>query len=295
MKVKNPSTARQQIQKLKERGCIVNDEIFAEKILENINYYRLVNYFEPFSDEKKYIEGTTFEKIYNIYEFDRKLRVHLLAVLEEIEIMLRAKISNYHANKYGALGYLNSETFNPAHNHTAFLSKVKRSIETNEELEFVKHHINKYNGQFPLWVMMEMFSFGTLCYFFIDLCSADKKEIAALICDYNYRYVENWMMCLLDLRNKCAHYNRLYGSYFEKTPKTPSDMLYQLNNTLFDYIFAMKFLFYNKIEWTSFFIPQLNSIISQYNDYIELQHLGFPAGWEEMLSADYFIKTVSQF
>ena len=41
-----------------------------------------------------------------VYDFDRVLRRMLMAYLEEIEISMRAIISNYHAMKYGALGYL---------------------------------------------------------------------------------------------------------------------------------------------------------------------------------------------
>ncbi|MDE6728680.1 MAG: Abi family protein, partial [Oscillospiraceae bacterium] len=136
---KIPATPDEQIAKLRERGCIIKNEDLVRETLKYINYYRLSNYFVPFSESKhKYEEGTTFEKILRIYEMDRKLRSILLAALEEVEITLRAAISNLHALKYGALGYLNPSTFDRQHNHQSFIARINHLIESNEDREFVK-------------------------------------------------------------------------------------------------------------------------------------------------------------
>lgn len=105
---KTPATINQQIDILLQRGCIINDREYAAECLTRINYYRLAYYFAPFLEHKgKYKDGTTFEQIMRIYDFDRMLRRLIMTYLEEIEIAFRALISNYHAMKYGALGYLN--------------------------------------------------------------------------------------------------------------------------------------------------------------------------------------------
>ena len=144
MQQKLPSTINEQIAKLRERGCVIEDEKLARETLKYINYFRLSNYFAPFSVSKqRYEDGTTFEKILRIYEMDRKLRSILIAALEEIEIALRAAISNYHALKYGALGYLNASTFDFKHNHNSFMSKINYLIEANDERAFVKHYNKK--------------------------------------------------------------------------------------------------------------------------------------------------------
>lgn len=67
MEVKKPATYEEQLLKLKERGCIIENEDFAMDILKNVNYYRLSAYFIPFKkDEKSYFEGTTFENVYHM-------------------------------------------------------------------------------------------------------------------------------------------------------------------------------------------------------------------------------------
>lgn len=92
--VKPPTTYREQLNILAARGVIVEDEPVCEEILANINYYRLTAYLLPFKiADNQYAAGTSFIRVYRIYEFDRKLRNILFSALEEVEISLRARLS----------------------------------------------------------------------------------------------------------------------------------------------------------------------------------------------------------
>ena len=284
-KKKLPATIKEQIAKLKERGCIIEDRKYAEETLKYINYFRLSNYFQPFTVSKdRYEEGTTFENIMRVYEFDRKLRSILIAALEEIEIALRAAISNYHALKYGALGYLNSSNFDFRHNHNGFMSKIRHLVETNEDRAFVKHYNNKYHGDFPLWVIMELFSFGTLAFFYKDMHNTDKKELADTYYSCGSSDLDNWIFCLNELRNYCAHYNRLYGNTFPVLPKKPRELSYELDSDVFGYIMVMKQLYHNKQAWNTNVVKPIARSIKNNSDVIRLEHLGFPDDWEEELT-----------
>ena len=95
----------------------------------------------------------------NIYYFDRELRRILLSCIEEIEIFLRTRISYFHGHEYGADGYLNPENFSLKHNSQKFQELIKKEINNNRDSLFVKHHIEKYNGVFPVWVITELFTF----------------------------------------------------------------------------------------------------------------------------------------
>lgn len=282
--VKNPATIKSQLEKLKSRGCIIEDEKRAEFVLSNINYYRLVHYFSVFLENKsRYREGTSFEKVMRIYDFDRLLRSLLLTALEEVEIALRAHVSNYHALKYGALGYLNDSCFDVHHNHKYFTGKIDRLVETNTGEELVTHHMRKYGGAFPLWVIMELFSFGMLNTFYSDLKVEDKKAIAEKAFGFPYRCVEDWIHCLSDLRNMCAHYNRLYANTLDNIPKQPPNITRALSNTLYDYLIILKQLYPRDETWRTTFIMRLEMLIMEYNDAIELEHIGFPENWRDEL------------
>lgn len=285
MAAKIPSTINEQIAKMKERGCIFGDEKKARETLKYINYYRISNYFEPFSVSKhKYEEGTTFEKIMQIYEMDRKLRSVLIAALEEIEIALRAAVSNFHALKYGATGYLNPSSFDRSHNHQSFMTRVNHLIECNDEREFVKHYNSKYGGKFPLWVVMELFSFGTLAFFFKDMQNADKKALANDFYGCSASELDNWMFCLNELRNYCAHYNRLYGNRFPVLPKTPRGFEPELSDDIFGYIIVMKQLYHDKLNWNERVVKPISRMLKKNAGAARLSDMGFPEDWETLLA-----------
>ncbi len=283
--VKNPATIKAQLEKLRSRGCEIEDEERAKFVLENINYYRLVHYFSVFLENKgRYREGTTFDKVMRVYDFDRLLRSLLLTALEEVEISMRAHISNFHALKYGALGYLNESCFDIHHNHKFFTSKIDRLVESNTGEGLVTHHMRKYGGAFPLWVIMELFSFGMLNTFYSDLKTDDKKAIADKAFGISYRCVEDWLYCLSDLRNMCAHYNRLYGNKMESVPKQPGNYHRPLTNSLYDHIIILKELYPRADIWKSTFLMRLEMLFMEYSDVVELEHIGFPDNWREELA-----------
>ena len=174
--LKQPATYKQQIGKLREHGCEVSDDTFCAEILEKVSYYRLSAYFLPFRIASgKYKPGTDFTKVYQLYEYDRKMRRLLFSVVEELEVYLRAQLSYFHAHKYGADGYMNPANFNSRHNPDRFNERINDLLKSNSNTAFVKHHMAKYGGQFPLWALSELFTFGMLSYFYADMVTADQK------------------------------------------------------------------------------------------------------------------------
>jgi abortive infection bacteriophage resistance protein len=289
--IKTPATISEQLSKLQERRLIIEDVQKAYRTLETINYYRLVHYFAVFLEDngEYYREGTRFSDAIRLYEFDRKLRTEILVVLEAIEIAARAAISNFHAVRYGAIGYLKESSFDRRHNHRQFIGKIERMIDKNSDLVFVKHHIDKYNGKLPLWVMMEMFSFGMLVFFLQDMHRDDKKLIARHYFELDYRLIENWLENLADLRNHCAHYNRVYGNQLPgdlRQTEILSPREYELNSlspSLFDYLIIIKMLHKRGDLWGQSFVPVMEGLFEEYSDIVSPDVLGFPNDWKGFL------------
>ena len=103
--------------------------------------------------DNRYLPGTSYSEVYRLYEFDRKLRHNIYSALEELEIYLRAQLSYYHSHKYGADGYMKADNFNSRHNHAGFIERINGLVKKNDKLPLVMHHVNNYDGQFPLWVI----------------------------------------------------------------------------------------------------------------------------------------------
>ena len=285
VKLKESATYEEQIAVLRKRGCIIEDENLCQEILSQISYYRLSAYFLTYKTiDDKYASDTNFNSIYQIYEFDRKLRHLLLLVLEEIEIFLRAQFSYYYTQKYGPDGYMNATNYNKKHNHFEFTSRIKSIIKENSKLPFVKHHIEHYGGKFPLWVITELFTFGMLSYFYADMLIADQKKIANTVFRTPLpKNIRSWLRCCTILRNVCAHSGRLYNTIFSAIPADIPNIDQYQERRLFMIIMAVREIYPDINKWNDEFVPEISALFEEYKDIIQLKHIGFPANWEKTL------------
>lgn len=282
---KPPLKYEEQLEKLKKRGCIINDDKKCISILESVNYYRLSAYFLPFKlDNGNYEEGLSFERVFSIYEFDRKLHGILFNALEETEIFLRSKIAYFHAHKYGALGYMDKSNFSvKAELHENFIENFKREIDKNKNILFVKHHIYKYGGEFPICAASEMFTFGMLSKFFANMTCQDRKNLSNDIYKTNPKFVGSWLRCCTDLRNICAHYGRLYFRTFSAAPSGIDNLEEKSKRKLFGAILSLKKLYPFKDKWNNETLKKLMSLVDEHKSDIDLEHIGFSYNWIEEL------------
>ena len=227
--------------------------------------------------------GTDFNTVYQIYEFDRKLRNLIFAAIEEVEIYLRAKFAYYHAHKYGVLGYMDAANYNQRHRHDRFKELIETEIKNNRKVLFVQHHVDNYEGQFPVWVITELFTFGMLSYFYGDLPTPDQKQIAKDLFGTIPKNLISWLRCCTDLRNICAHYGRLYFRIFTAVPANLPGLEKDTERRLFGAVLALKSLYPDMDKWDAEIQPALYSLIESYSGIIHLDHIGFPADWIKRL------------
>ncbi|MCB6701893.1 Abi family protein [Bacteroides uniformis] len=98
--MKKAYTIDQQIARLKSNGMTFDDEEKAKEILLDVGYYRLGFYSFPYEIKFPCLEhrdhqlkpGTTFKSVYDLYEFDTRLRRLLLNALDRIEVNIRTKL-----------------------------------------------------------------------------------------------------------------------------------------------------------------------------------------------------------
>lgn len=218
-----------------------------------------------------------------MYEFDRKLRHIVFSAIEEIEIFLRTQFAYYHAEKYGPTGYLDEANFSAQHHHDKFIENIEREIESNRNVLFVRHHVDRKNGVFPLWVISELFTFGMLSFFYYDLQTSDKKRLAKDLYNENYRNILSWLRCCTDLRNICAHYGRLYYRIFSAVPSGFDDVDINHKKRLWGAMLALKSLYPNADKWNSECMPQIEALFDEYEDAVDLYHIAFPENWREKL------------
>lgn len=281
--VKPFKTIKEQIDLLKSRGLIIDDEVFAEYILTNINYYRFSAYTLSYKSGDKFYSGITFENIYSLYLFDKKLRLLLLEVLENIEIAFRTHIAYFHASTYGELGYKNPDNFKELMIYNKFIATLKAEIGQSKEI-FIRDHKER-NKEIPFWVAIEVLTFGSISKLFNNLLIPEKKEISKIY-KRPYSYISSWLYSLSSLRNICAHYGRIYNRKLPIRPKIfKTDMdKFKIDtevNYLYTYIILIKALVDDKV-WRPFCID-LENLIDAYDNEIKLKYIGFPDNWNELL------------
>ena len=284
-RTKPAKTFQEQLEIMKGRGLIVTDEDHACFLLSHINYYRLRGYTLSVCHNDRFFSGTTFYDLIRLYNFDKKLRLLLMELLEEVEISFRTHIAYLFATKYHPLAYLDSHYFVDPLHHSKFLVKINELLEKSNEI-FVQHHKEKYNGIFPVWVALEVLNFSDLSKMFSNMKTADQKEIARKY--YNRVYYEdlrNWLHVLSVIRNICAHYGRIYNRPLPVRTRLPKSIREDVKaNEFFSVIIILKYLFVNSNRqhlW-DYFITNLKLLLEQYSE-INISLLGFPSNWENII------------
>lgn len=279
--IKQPKTYEEQIELFKRRGLIIEDEVSAITVLSKINYYRFSAYTLTFKKNNVFNENTSFDQLYSLYEFDRKLRLELLASLEQIEISFRAKISYYLANKYGSTPHLDVANFKNESYFNDMTRQIKDEINRSKEL-FIIHHQEKYESVFPIWVVIEVTSFSLLSKIYSNLKDDDQDGIAA--CYNNNRFfIRNWLYALSTLRNICAHFGRLYNRHlpvhFKLAKEDRKNLKY--GNTTFSAIFVMcKILSDETLLQT--LMTNISALIEEC-EHVDISQLGFPENWRSIV------------
>ena len=274
-----------QIRNLKEIGLIINDEAYAKKILNDISYFRLIKAYSLNLKPKNghYNNNVTFEQIVDLYLFNANFRQIIFPEIEKIEINVRCRISNYFAEQYGVLGYLDPSNFCNSNYHKAFLNDIREEVRRNAKAPFIKNFQTNYEGgELPIYALVEVFSFGTLSKFYKNMVNKDKKKIANSF-NINYKYFESWLESISYVRNICAHYGRLYNAKMSKTP-----ILYKEysasgigNNRIFGVLLCIKHILKNDVHWP-IFVERIESLLEKY-DCIDIKTMGFPENWKALL------------
>lgn len=264
---------------------IIENDCQAKNILFSINYYVFSGYLFDFKNNDGKYRDITFDKIYNIYQCDKRLKSIILYAIEIIEHNLKTKISYFMATALNPLAYTDSRYFVNENEHKKMLSHFERNVNQNNRIPFVKHHIIKYDGNFPIWVAIELFTFGMIWNLYKNLQRSYKKGIATYF-NTGVIQLESWIECVSYLRNLSAHNMRLYNFNIQKTPKKGkknfSDFIHSYK--VYDILYVMQFLVPDKSEWNNYILQNIEDLLNEYSEYIDISCYGFKQNWRTTLT-----------
>lgn len=214
----------EQIARLKSYGLIFDNEEKAREILLDVGYYRFGFYSFPYEKTFPRLEGrthelregTTFKSVYDLYDFDARLRRVLLNALDRIEVNIRTQITYIASNHY-----VNSPTWFADNNimDSKFVETFEEKVyKTLRENPIIKRHHDKYiNDKYaPAWKTIEFMTLGNIT----SLFRAIKDENIKLKISRQYGCTVgvfvNYLETIRVIRNKCAHGSCIYNMEIPK-------------------------------------------------------------------------------
>ena len=259
----------------------------AKRIFSNVNYYRLTTYgkhLRKADNPDHFIDGVTLDLLYDLYRFDMGLRHAILPVLEFFEVQLRAKLSYHLAMTYGSTGYTCAANFKPDKqsqgSYKSLMNKFKTEVRRQDDLPFVRHHNQKYGGQFPVWAAVELFSFGMLAQLF-DILTEDDQWAVSKQYALTPEELDALIASAVDVRNICAHYSRLYNQEIDDKPILIAKYKPYENKFVFPTLLMLKCA----VGDHPVYRRMIRDVAELAEDFphADLALCGFPKDWEDVL------------
>lgn len=200
---------------LSERGLSFSQPIRAKRLIIENNYYSLTAFKHLFyvKGTSKYIEGTDFENLFDVYIFDKKLKITILRQLLFIEQKIKSAISIVLSERYGIKEseYLKKDNFDQRNpNVSDTLAKIKDQKKTyGPKNRCVSHYADTY-GYVPFWVLSKCLTMGVVRDLFNIMQPNDQDAVGKLLLERTIdkrpvRTLKTMIALIADIRNMCAH------------------------------------------------------------------------------------------
>lgn len=297
----------QQILLMRSRGLIVNNSPETVNALRHFGYYRLSGYSYVLRESdgetgeklNSFKPGSSFDYVVELYRFDKNLRLLMLDALEKIEISLRASVA-YSIGQEDPLFYKNPSFFRTEYRDTKYPEWIKKQEKklTDSKEDCIKHNVEKYGVNIPVWVICQTWDFGQLAWL-LQMLDINKLEVICRVYGFGgYQSFLTWIRCFNELRNICAHHSRLWNRRFSFAPKKPTGkdsrapirwsafFAQKERRTLFFRACGiMHFLHFlgPEIAWGDKFKSYIKKFPEQPALGITIEDLGFLSDWEERM------------
>lgn len=201
---------------------LLGDPALVRRRLEAVGYYRLSPYWRYFrvnSQASPLREGATIEKVWELYTFDRQLRLAAVDALERVEVGVRARLVQANVEASGPFGYAHVGLGTDEHctkllnTLDASLREARRDPDAHRVTEAQRHFVTSYaDDAWPLWLAAEQFTFGDMVTLYVGSPKPAREAVARRF-GVDEAVFASWLRALQVLRNICAHYGRLWNRH----------------------------------------------------------------------------------
>ena len=292
MELKSPLTFVEQVNRLRAHGMLIESDEEVLTFLKQVNYYRFTGYaLEDRKNEhsSEFIQGTSFNRVRERYQFDVDMRHVLRKSLEIVEIYYRTEIAyvfsmlkckeSPHDQHYDVANYYMKTNFE------TLIKQVSKEENYYKESLIIRHHRRKYHNRMPLWVLVEVMTMSSLSKLYRCMYADDQTQIATAV-GTTASLLKNHLHCLTILRNKFAHGARLYGTKFNPPVRFGRNFLKAhpeiKTDTLFGYIVMLAQSLPDERQKNEL-IENVIAITRKYEEALSLKQIGFPQLYAKVL------------
>lgn len=211
------------VRHLRQRGLNVPRPNVAARKIDLVGYERLRIYFiarrQVSQPNKPFRPNTSYNQILKLYECDRLMRAVCFDAAGAFEVAFRNSMSEALSNAFGSHPHKAEAAFKDVEARRNALDHLS-SVYAKSKDARAHNYLNKYSDPVlpPIWMMKEFLTFGSSVRFYKLLSNPMKTAIAGSFGVPTHDVFTNWLECLVDLRNICAHHDRLFNRAFQKQP-----------------------------------------------------------------------------
>ena len=285
----------------RDKNLIISNTDYAKRILTKTSYFSLITgYKDTFKNltTGKYKDGTTFEDIYKLYQFDNELRSIFLKYMLLAEHSVKSSLAYHFAETYGEnqQEYLSYSHYIVTKSNQKSVNKLinilSYHIIHNSDYPYITHYKNQYQNV-PIWIMIRILTVGQLSHMF-DLL---KASVPIKVCRDHHNIerkdLHSFLSVLTKHRNACAHGERFFN-YITKDSITDTlihkklrisqiNGRYQNGKTdVFSEVIILKYLL-DKEDFRNFYYELKRCLMKQCPDKKIMKKMGFPENWKSIL------------
>jgi len=256
--------------------------------LADVGYYRLSGYWYIFRkpNEERFQEGTTFERVWGLYVFDRQFRLVVLDAVERVEIFVRTQLAYLLAEETGPFGFEKSSNL-PRMNglkYGPFIDRCHTAYQRSRE-PFALHFKETYGDVHdlpPYWMLVNLMDFGMVVTLYKGASVAVRQTIADEL-DVSTRVLDSWLVAINTVRNICAHHGRLWNRVTGTPPAIPKDTTwhepYEVSGKhVFGTLTILSYLL-QKVAPDTLWRGRLFDLLGNLSDR-DMKRMGFAEGWQ---------------
>ncbi|MDQ3100647.1 MAG: Abi family protein [Bacteroidota bacterium] len=225
-----------------------------------------------------------FDTAFELYKFDRILRLQILREIEKIEVAVRAKVIYICSHQFGPFWFMDPTHFHNPISHSKTLTHLSVEIDRSDE-DFIKAFRNNYSDPMPpSWMTFEVASFGTLSRLYQNLKPGRTRRDVAHSFSLNDRVFMSWLHTLVYVRNVCAHHARLWNRTLGIIPEMPRQTRRQwlidpqVNQRKLYFLLSMILYLHHTVDPHNTFAQKVMDLFGSHPN-VDPGAMGFPANW----------------